>query len=268
MKNILTFMSGMVLMMFALASCDPIEDRDELSNNFNPDNIQLEATQSTPGGNEITLKMKTPGVTGYWDYNINKSYTDEVKNIVYPIPGKATFTFHVTTPYLHGNNEADAEYVTKSIEVQIDKLDHQLPQAYYDLIGDKLQGKTWVFDKSVKNFWYMCPGGDITKYQEIWWAPNNPNDLDGKMTFDLNGAANYSYYASADAAAVKGGSFSFSADFTKFYISGSQKILGNEEPRGNAAGEYNIVKLSSSELILYVPTNGGGTGWCWFFKPE
>lgn len=261
-------MSGMALMSFALASCDPIENRDELSNSFNPDDIQLEVTQSTPGGNELTLKMKTPGITGYWDYNINKAYTDEVTNIIYPIPGKATFTFHVTTPYLHGDKEADAEYISKSIDVQIDKLDHKLPQAYYDLVGNDLGGKTWVFNKAGGNFWYMCPGGDPTKYDQVWWAPNNPIDMDGEMTFDLNGAANYTYYASPASAPVKGGSFSFSPDFTKFYISGTQKILGNEEPRGNAAGEYTIIKLTSTDLVLYVPTNGGGTGWSWIFKAK
>lgn len=268
MRNIVTLLTGMMLMILTFASCDPIEERDELTNSFNVDDIQLEVVQSTPGGNELTLKMKTPGITGYWDYNINKAYTDQVNNIIYPIPGKATFTFHVTTPYLHGDNETDAEYVSKSIEVQIDKLDHKLPQAYYDLVGSNLGGKTWVFNKSAGNFWYMCPPNDASKYEQAWWGANNCVDMDGKMTFDLNGAANYTYYASPSASAVKGSSFSFNPDFSKLIISGSQKLLGNEEPRGNAAGEYSIIKLSSSELILYVPTNGGGTGWCWVFKPE
>ena len=268
MKKLLLYLPVLLAMIASFSSCSTIEDRDSLSNSFNADELQLEAVLSTTGGNELTLKMKTPGVTGYWDYNINKAYTDQVKNIIYPIPGKATFTFHVTTPYLNGEKEADATYISKSIDVQIDKLDHELPQPYYDLIGSNLEGKTWIFDKSAGNFWYMCPPNDATKYEQAWWGANNCQDMDGKMTFDLDGAANYTYYANQNASAVKGGSFSFNSDFTKLYISGTQKLLGNEEPRGNAAGEYQIIKLTSTQLILYVPTNGGGTGWCWVFKPQ
>ncbi len=77
--KILKYISVSVsLAIFLFISCEPIEDRDTLNNSFIPENIVLKAVQSTTGGNEILLKIETPGVTGYWDFNIGNSYTDEV----------------------------------------------------------------------------------------------------------------------------------------------------------------------------------------------
>ena len=75
-----------------VSSCDPIVDEQHLENSTDVSGVQLVATQSTPGGNLITLQMTTPGVTGYWDFNIGRSYSDKAE-FIYPIPGTATFTF-------------------------------------------------------------------------------------------------------------------------------------------------------------------------------
>ena len=87
--NINILLVGVLLF---LSSCEPIVDRDELMNTTDIDGVELIATQSSPGGNKITLKMNTPGITGHWDYNLGKAFTDEVE-FIYPIPGKSTFTF-------------------------------------------------------------------------------------------------------------------------------------------------------------------------------
>lgn len=257
-----------VFMVLIVTSCDPIEDRDMLSNSFNPDNIELEVIQSTEGGNGLTLKMNTPGVTGYWDYNIATKFSDQVE-VNYPIPGAATFTYYVTTPYMTNGQPSEVEYIAKTIDVQIDVLDQALPDAYYNLVGSELEGRSWEFAGNVLT-WYMCPGDDKTQWQSAWWDAGEccpPDDFNGKMRFDLDGAANYSYSASADGDLAKSGSFSFNIDYTKLYVTGDDKILGNTDDRGNADGEYQIVSLTSEELILYVPTNGGGTGWVWKFRP-
>ncbi|MGL5317219.1 MAG: hypothetical protein ACRC9Q_00740 [Bacteroidales bacterium] len=255
-----------------MSSCSPIEERDYLSNSFNVEDLKLEVVQSTPGSNGITLKMVTKGVTGYWDYGLNVAYTDEV-SFIYPIPGKSTFTYYVTTPYIKDGKLLSTEMVSKSIDIEITKLDQELPKAYYDLVGEQLQGKTWVFDGKPGDgslYWYMC-SGDPSKYEGAWWNAGDccpPIDYEGKMVFDLNGGANYTYYESKDASPVKGGKFAFNAEFNKLVINGNTKILGNEEPRGSQKGEYTIIKLTSDKLILHVPNNTGGTGWCWQFKPS
>jgi len=270
-KNIRLFVVGTLVVASA---CDPIEERDTLQNSFDPDDIELEVIQSANGtGNGLTLKMNTPGVAGYWDYNINKQYTDVV-NVNYPIPGKAVFTYYVATPYIKNGNPADREYISKSIEVDIDVLDQPLPQAYYDLIGENLEGKTWVFKGTGGDnglWWYMCPPNDPSAYGSAWWNAGGtccpPPDVGGRMDFDLDGAANYYHHTDdADVAGTKG-SFSFNGDYSKLFVSGTKKILGNNPNGGTGSGEYVIISLTADELILYVPEISG-TGWTWVFVPE
>ncbi|QZE15091.1 hypothetical protein K4L44_04485 [Halosquirtibacter laminarini] len=264
-----TFIYIMALFLLGTA-CDPIVDRDSLSNSFNPDDIKLEVIQSTEGGNGLTLKMNTPGVAGYWDYNIDKSFTDKVV-VNYPIPGKAVFTYHVTTAYMEGNDPAKTSYVSKQIEVQIDQLDQELPPNYYRLVGNDLEGKKWVFDGGPgaddRMWWYMSPGNDPTQWATAWWNAGGtgagPADASGYMQFDLNGAANYTYH---DGSTSQLGSFKFNKDYTKLTLMNAP-ILGNDSQRINADGEYQIIELTEEKMILYNPVSAGGTGWTWIFKP-
>ncbi len=270
-KNISTaFFAGLMIFMSA---CDPIEDRDVLKNSFDPDQIQLIVTQTAGGkGNGLVLKMNTPGVIGYWDYLIDKKYTDEV-HVNFPIPGTHTFTYTVSTPYINGGNPGDREIITKTIDVTIEELDQPLPQAYYDLVGDDLTEKTWVFDGGPASdggqWWFMS---DPSNPWGIWWNAAGdccpPADAAGKMIFDLDGGANYTYFASAGGAAVTGGTFKFSGDFKKLYITGPNNLLGAIAGSGGGnSGEYNIVELSADKLVLHVPNAEWATGWTWVFVP-
>ncbi len=272
LNKILNLFIGLMLLVFN--ACEPIVNREELQNSFNPDDIKLEVIQSTPGGNGLSIRMKTPGVTGYWDYNINKKFTDRV-DVNYPIPGKSTFTFYVTTAYMPNNNPAEVEYISKSIDVQIDKLDQPLPDAYYALVGDNLEGKTWVFNGTGGDdglWWYMSPPGDPSSWASVWWNAGGtccpPADVSGKMVFDLNGGANYTYYSAPGATPSDGGSFAFNGDYTKLIINGGVNILGAVDGGGNSDATYNIIELTSDKMILYHPNADWGTGWTWVFKPE
>lgn len=91
-----------------------------------------------------------------------------------------------------------------------------------------------------------------------------PVDAAGKMVFDLDSGANYSYYADANGDAVMG-SFVLDVKNQTLQVKGAN-ILGAEQ--GNPDGLYTIISLTEDELILYVPNNAGGTGWTWVFKPE
>ncbi|MGB0975942.1 MAG: hypothetical protein ACPGSG_03100 [Prolixibacteraceae bacterium] len=262
---------ALFILFISAVACDPIVDREVLTNTFNPDDIQLEVIQSTEGGNGLTLKMNTPGVAGFWDYNIDKSYTDKVV-VNYPIPGKAVFTYYVTTAYMEGNDPAKSSYISKQIEVQIDHLDQELPPNYYRLVGQNLEGKQWVFDGGPgadgRMWWYMSPGNDATQWETAWWNAGGtgagPADAEGYMQFDLNGAANYTYN---DGTTSTLGSFKFNKDYTKLTLTDAP-ILGNDAQRVAPDGVYNIIELTDDKMILYAPMNAGGTGWTWILKAK
>ncbi len=249
--------------MLAFSACDPIVDEQHLENSTDVAGVQLTSKQSPAGGNKITLSMNTPGVTGYWDYNLGKALTNEV-TIVYPIPGKSTFTFVGTL---------GAEFFTKTIDVQVDRLDTPLDQDWYDLVSaNTAAGKTWVFDGVAGTgdmYWFMSPPDNPDSAMSAWWNAGDccpPLDVSGKMHFDLNGAANYNHYQTASAAAEKG-SFVMDLANKKLYINNS-KILGYEA--GNAANEYSIITLTEDKLVLYVPRSlkDPGTGWTFVYRPE
>lgn len=267
MKNNKRLFQGLLTagLLALFIACQPIEDRDHLENTTNVAGVELVATQSTPGGNKITLSMVTPGVTGFWDYNLGRAFTDKVE-FIYPIPGTATFTFEGTL---------GAEFFTKTIEVQIDQLDNALDQDWYDLVSeDTAGGKTWVFDGGPspdgRMWWYMSPPNDPGAWAGAWWNAAGdccpPVDAAGRMKFDLDGAANFTYYAGPDAAPVLG---SFVLDVTNQTLKiNNANILGAEEPWGNPDGFYTIISLTEDQMILYVENNNGGTGWTWIFRPE
>ncbi len=268
MNKTISLIFGALTVFFA--ACEPIENRDVLSNSFDPNDIQLEVVQSTTGGNELSIRMNTPGIVGYWDYVIDKKYSDRV-DVIFPIPGTSTFTFHVTTPYINNGDITDVSYISKSVDVTITQLDHALPEAYYKLVGDNLEGKTWVFDGGPepdgKLWWYMSDPGN---WAAMWWNAAGdccpPSDAAGRMVFDLDGGANFTYYASPTAPAVTGSSWAFNADYTKLTIKGDANILGSMDGGGNNK-VFQIKEFTSDRLILFVPDAAWATGWTWVFKP-
>lgn len=247
--------------MLVFSACDPIVDEEHLVNSTDVAGVNLVAKQSTPGGNKITLSMDTPGVTGYWNYNLGTALTNEV-TIVYPIPGKSTFTFTGTL---------GAEFFTKTIDVQIDQLDTPLAQDWYDLVSDDTSaGKTWVFDNQGAGslWWFMSPPGSADGAMSVWWNAGDccgPSDSNGKMHFDLDGAANFAHYETASSTPTEG-SFILDLANKKLIVSGA-KMLGSAA--GNANGTYEIVSLTEDKLVLYLSNSETyGTGWTFIFRPE
>ena len=262
MKNIKVLYLILASFMLVFSACEPIVDELNLVDSTNVEGVKLVATQSTPGGNKITLSMVTPGITGYWNYNLGKALTNEV-TVVYPIPGKSTFTYVGTL---------GSQFFTKTIDVQIDKLDTPLNQDWYDLVSNNTAaGKTWVFN-GVKNddklWWFMSAPGNPDGAMGAWWNAGGqccpPSDWDGKMHFDLNGAANYNHYGTKTATPTKG-SFVLDVANKKLIIIGS-KMLGSAA--GNKDGVYSIVTLTQDKMVLYLSNSETyGTGWTFVFKP-
>jgi hypothetical protein len=261
MKNIKVLYLILASFMLLFSACDPIVEEENLVDSTNVEGVKLVATQSTPGGNEITISMISPGITGYWDYNLGLALTNE-KKFIYPIPGKATFTYTGTL---------GSQFFSKTIDVQIDKLDHALDQDWYDLVStNTATGKTWVFDKSGSGnlWWFMSPGGNPDGAMTVWWNAGDccgPSDSNGKMHFDLNGAANYNHYETTTATPTKG-SFVLDVANKKIIIKNS-KMLGSAA--GNKDGVYSIVELTQTKMVLYLSNSETyGTGWTFVFKPQ
>jgi hypothetical protein len=259
MKNLKIMYLALASVMLLFSACDPIVNELHLSDTTNVDGVKLVATQSPPGGNKVTLSMTTPGITGYWDYNLDIALTNEV-TIVHPIPGKNTFTYVGTL---------GSQFFRKTIDVQIDRLDTPLDQDWYDLVSNNTTaGKTWVFDRAVNLWWFMSAPNNPGGAMGAWWDANNccpPSDAAGKMTFDLNGAPNYNHYETASATPTKG-TFKLDTKNRKLIIYKS-KMLGYAA--GNKDGVYDIITLTDTKMVLYLNNNeANATGWTFVFKPQ
>jgi len=258
MKNIKTIYLLLASFMLIFSACDPIIDEETLSDSTDVAGVVLTATQSPPGGNKVTLKMSSPGITGYWNYNLGKALTNEY-TVVYPIPGKSTFTYVGTL---------GSQFFTKTIDVQIDRLDTPLEQDWYDLVSkNTAAGKTWVFDRALNLWWFMSAPNNPDGAMGAWWDANNccpPSDASGKMHFDLNGAANYNHYETTSSTPTKG-SFVLDTANKKLIIQNS-KMLGYSA--GNKDGVYQIIELTETKMVLYLNNSEAyGTGWTFVFKP-
>lgn len=255
----------MVAVIAFFASCDPIVDEDHLKNNTTIDGVELIATQNAQGGNTIELKMNTPGVTGYWDYNLGKAFTDKV-TIVYPIPGTSTFTFTGTL---------GSEFFSKTIDVTVDVLDTPLEQDWYDLVSeDTSGGKSWVYASDRDIYYYMSPPGGPDNAYTLWWNPiwgGAPYPFNtGKMIFDLNGAANYTVFAEAGSTASQG-SFVLDIENRKLTIFNTSLLGTADGVWGcgfSVSQVFDIVSLTEDELVLYNGEEHCGSGWTYIFKPE
>ncbi len=265
-----------IVSIIALAlcvSCEPTEVRVPLENSYDPSvPLDIQVTQTGNKGNGITLKVLTPGVYGMWDFGVGTKLSDEV-SFTYIATGEATFTFYVYNQVTSKDEKGTLVVQNgfkQEVKVQIDEIDQELPENYGSLCGSDLAaGKTWVLNGGAGSplYWYMCPAGDPSKWQEAWWDAGEccpPADVAGKMHFDLDGGANYSYYESESATPTKG-KFAFNPDFTELSISGAN-ILGYDETRVSPDNKYKIIELTEDKLVLYAMTNGGGTGWIWVYK--
>jgi hypothetical protein len=241
------------------SACEPIVDTAELSNTTDVAGVELEAIQSGSSGsagNLIELRMLTPGIIGYWDYNIGTAFSDKAK-FIETSTGIKTYSFTGTL---------GKEFFTKTIDVQIDVLDTALEQDYYSLVSDDTAtGKTWVFYAAQP--WYMS---NPTNYAEQWWDAwtcclADPN---GKMKFDLNGGSNYTYYSDANSAGQLG-KFKLSIVNQTLVVSGAPILGGQDGGRLPGNGVFDIISLTDTEMILHTEkTVAGDSGWTWKFVAE
>jgi hypothetical protein len=256
-------------LMLVFSACEPIVEEQHLENNVNINDVKLKATNTTPGGNEIKLELLSPGISGYWDYMIGKALTDRY-TVTFPVTGTFNFAYKGTL---------GAELFEKKLEVKIDVLDHPVPPEWTALLGsDAVAGKTWVFYKDNPEangdgplWWYMSPADDPNSAGTAWWNAGiccGPSDANGKMHFDLDGAANYTHYETTSATGAKGG-FVLDVIGKRLIVNGGVELLGGTQA-GDGTGVYKIVSLTNDKMVLWVNKGkmNAGTGWTFVFRPE
>lgn len=268
-----------VVAALAFAACEPSEHRYSLENTFDPDAIELSASQTGNNGNGVTLTAVYTGeggIDGYWDYGVGTTRNSEV-TFVYPIEGEATFTYHVYTQYIGEGGLTDLSHVSKSINVTVDEFDQPLPEAYEYLTGEGYLGKTWEFDFDNEiGFWMQSYAvddpsswytGGIWVANANFWSPNN--QFYGTMTFSLDGGASLTV-VDDDGNSTKG-TFSLSSDQSQLTVASGAYILESSYVFGDFSTiptTFDICELTDDTMILYVGNlDNRNYGWTWIFRP-
>lgn len=262
----------MVSVVLLLVACDPIVDEQYLKNTTDIDGVELVATQSTAGGNGITLEMKTPGVTGYWSYFFGKGLSNKA-TFAFPLTGTFDFKFVGTL---------GAEFFEKTVSVTIDVLDQPVDPEWAYLLGDDpFAGKNWVFDGTGGDgnlWWFMSAPGDPSGAMGAWWNAGGeccpPPDVNGKMNFyfDAKEGIKYNYFSDANATPANAGfelKLGSGGDYGTLKITDGENILGGYSDRKKSSAEYTLISMSEDQIVLYADvTDEGGTGWTYIYKPE
>lgn len=81
--------------MLVFSACEPIVEEQHLANTTDAAGVELKATNTTSGGNEIKLELLTPGISGHWNYIIGKALTDR-STIIFPVMGTFNFAYRGT----------------------------------------------------------------------------------------------------------------------------------------------------------------------------
>ncbi|MDF1547395.1 MAG: hypothetical protein P1P88_06220 [Bacteroidales bacterium] len=261
MKNILIYFMGGFLLI--LAGCDPIEKRNELGAVLSVDQIQATVESTTSGGNQLVLKNITPNTGGVWDYKIGKSFK-QIDTVAFPLLGTHIFKFTATT---------SGGIVEKEIEVVINQIDHAIDANWTNLAGTTAEGKSWVYaddNPDGQGYCYMVANYN---WEEFWWFPyegdDGPSpDFGAEMTFDLNGATNYTY-TSPESIKSNGATFVLDIQNLTLQFVGANIPDYNEancNPVQTATGFYSIKKLTENELVLWQFQDNNDYDWIWRFK--
>jgi hypothetical protein len=262
MKKINIF--SFLLVLITLFSCDPIEDRNELTGSLSPDEIKISVTVD---GNNIYLENQTPGILPYWDYGTG--FSNKNKETVYqPFAGEHTIKFTAYGVGLKGTT------VERKVTVKNNDLEYFKNPDSWNLLTANGAGKTWVWDINKPNGKLWGNGSEMMNDVE-WWGPSIADlTKDGviydELTFDLKGAANYTFvHKSADGSNVISTEKGFFKTFTTTYQNktfNQVQIIGAGMPKTTTPGTLDIVKLTNDELVLR--QRFSGYAWIYFFKAK
>lgn len=175
------------------AACEPMEHRVELKSASAPSDIKFKVTQKAGYDNVVYIENLMTNALPFWDLGIGIS-NKQKDTVLYAFAGKHTIKF---SAYGAGGPVADSATFTVT---QNDPNYFQNPA--WNHIANGLAGRTWVwaFDNPYTPTGasgnHICNGTGGYKDDNWnvanaldWWKNDSPQA--GEITFDLNGAANF-----------------------------------------------------------------------------
>lgn len=269
------YLAGTVCTM--LAACEP-QQMGTGKIGPAPANPQLTINATDPH-NPVFTAHADHGYIFHWDMGNGQSIAPGASSVTSYYPLAGTYTVGVT---IYGEG---AQEVSKETTYHVATTDPTITAKpmWKELTGGGA-GRTWVYNTNPvtgqPDYCYQTTG-DLVNYPDNWKPSSSwgqcvriTPDINGEMTFDLNGGVNYIYHHVAGDAGVKG---TFILDTEKKTLTIKEPFILDHNvectnPVATATGVYQIKKLTGDELVLWqlqtAPTAspGSGTGWGWSFK--
>jgi hypothetical protein len=131
------------------------------------------------------------------------------------------------------------------------------------LLTNGSEGKTWVWDYDAPAVYGNGGAGSVAP--EWWQVPLNSSDIKerGEMTFDLDGAYNFS--KTPDGGATQTGAFILDVEKKQITIHNSNIIFGSDFSSDGAKGNYYAIRVLT-ETSLVLAREGDGWQNTWMFK--
>lgn len=273
--------------MLLLASCHTIEDRDGVGPLATKNQLKITAVNTTTvngkKGNQIAVNNATPLIAGQWNLLVKVSNKQQ-DTAVLPFKGLLKIPFIGTSA---------GGLVYDTITIQVDTIDHAVDPTYKLLAGSG--EKTWVWASGNK-----FQGGDViygrcgaSDYTGTWqtinttqalsfsnWDGDGPEsiDINGTMTFDLNGAANFT---KTEFGVTTKGAFVFDFSTHKSAKAIGQITFGgttilhgvSDGDHMKVVNTFDIISLTDDEMVLLYPTDrkpnsDWGEAAFWIFKRQ
>lgn len=290
MKNILKYGFSLLMVVLALASCDP-QDSNDHSLGIKPQESQLAftVTPSTTKPNVVAFKNES-SITGVvtWNFGNGKTAKGNAVSAEYPFKGEYTIAM---TLY----NTGGSTTITKVVSIVNDDMSLLDTPMYNALTGgaDNINGKTWVFDQYHAGHFGVGPEKKDDGSKETtpaWWSCPANGKLESSLynqefTFIQvgvkliwkNKGEIYTNAAGKDALgkpATIPGAGDFDVKYTPdesytYTLDETNKILTLSAGAfvGHYAGtsKYEILKLTDDELYLRASSTVE-TGNVWYYR--
>ena len=275
----LNIYSLFILATMSLVACEPVEDRDELPATTVASDFVYSITQDIEDDYIIYVENSTPSVYFSWDYTWGKSF-EQKDTLAILIPGQYNIEILASTP----GGFVNLDYPVTVADINPDAF----VEPEWEYLSNMLEGKTWVWaiDNNYTENHYIWGNSGLNDGYPSWWgrsagdAAEDNIDIDGKMTFDLNGARNFAkveYDFGSGNTVTSTGSFDIDFDnhdsdigIARITFTGTTILHGiSQNDDKKVVYDFDIVKLTEDELILNRFTESNDfEAWNWIFKRE
>ncbi|RNC63940.1 PKD domain-containing protein [Proteiniphilum sp. X52] len=266
-----------IAIVLVLTACDP-EKMSTGTIGVGPTNPKLTVTSEDPH-NPVFTASADHGYIFHWDMGNGQKIAPGSNTVTSYYPFAGTYTVDVT---IYGDAaqsvSIDTAYVVSSTDLSVSER-----PVWKELTGGGA-GRTWVYNTDpstgLPDYCYQTTG-DLVNYPDNWMPSASwgqcvrlTPDINGEMTFDLDGGVNYTYHQVAGDAGVKG-TFILDVDNMTITIKDPYILDHNVDCTNSSvtsSGVYRIMKLTDDEMVLWQMQNeptaapGSGVGWGWSFK--